>query len=399
MKDNSHIFDGQFGLERETLRVDQNGRMAQTPHPFQDDHLARDFCENQLEIITPVCRSIEEMLSALKELDSKAREVLSMGGETLWLYSNPPHIDNEREIPVARFEGPLSSKKNYRQNLERRYGKRLMLYSGIHFNFSFSEAYLRELHETQFGEEDYAAFKTNFYFCLLKQVNRYSWLIVFLTAASPVCDASFFSHDKEGISFDGYASMRNSRIGYWNQFVPELNYTHLNAYTESVRRYIQKGVLFSASELYLPVRLKPQGENSLSSLVQNGADHIELRMFDLNPLEPLGIAQKDLEFAHLLLVYRTTWDDFTFTPEMQAAAIACHKSAARYDAAETLIDGVPVKDAANAVLNDMERYFAGNEKAAGIIAYEKEKLSGRRVCEIVKEKAEEIYCRGVSRHV
>ena len=27
-------FEGRFGLERETLRVDTNGRLAQTEHPF-----------------------------------------------------------------------------------------------------------------------------------------------------------------------------------------------------------------------------------------------------------------------------------------------------------------------------------------------------------------------------
>ena len=38
--------EGNFGLEREALRVTKNGRMAQTPHPFPPDHprIVRDFC-------------------------------------------------------------------------------------------------------------------------------------------------------------------------------------------------------------------------------------------------------------------------------------------------------------------------------------------------------------------
>ena len=32
---NSHFFEGKFGIERETLRVDSFGRLAQTPHPFE----------------------------------------------------------------------------------------------------------------------------------------------------------------------------------------------------------------------------------------------------------------------------------------------------------------------------------------------------------------------------
>ena len=55
------FYKGCFGIERETLRVDSNGRLAQTPHPFGDDEsLTRDFCENQTEIVTPVCSSIDE---------------------------------------------------------------------------------------------------------------------------------------------------------------------------------------------------------------------------------------------------------------------------------------------------------------------------------------------------
>ena len=41
------FYKGKFGLERETLRVDINGRLAQTPHPFTEDgNITRDFCEN-----------------------------------------------------------------------------------------------------------------------------------------------------------------------------------------------------------------------------------------------------------------------------------------------------------------------------------------------------------------
>ncbi len=275
----NYIFKGKFGIERETLRIDRNGRLAQTLHPFDDENLSRDFCENQLEIITPVCNSISEVMKSLETLDRNARTILNQNGESLWLYSNPPHIDDESEIPIAQYDGILSAKHDYRISLARRYGKRMMLYSGIHFNFSFSEKYL----------ETFGVDKNILYFRLLKQVSRYSWLIVLLTSASPVYDSSFDEDNAHGTVFSGFSSMRNSRRGYWNQFVPQLDYTDLSAYIESVKNYIKKGVLFSAGELYLPVRLKPRGENSLEALINNGVDHIELRMFDLNPLEKLGI--------------------------------------------------------------------------------------------------------------
>ena len=51
-----YALEGNFGLERESLRVTAEGRMALTPHPFPPDHprIVRDFCENQTEINTRV---------------------------------------------------------------------------------------------------------------------------------------------------------------------------------------------------------------------------------------------------------------------------------------------------------------------------------------------------------
>lgn len=74
------IFKGKFGLERETLRVDKNGKLAQTMHPFKDDNLSRDFCENQLEIITPVCDSIDDAVRSLSELSQNAESELNKNG-------------------------------------------------------------------------------------------------------------------------------------------------------------------------------------------------------------------------------------------------------------------------------------------------------------------------------
>ena len=372
-----HIFEGKFGLERETLRIDKKGCLAQTPHPFDDENLSRDFCENQLEIITPVCNSIDEVMTSLENLDKKARAVLERNDETLWLYSNPPHIDSESEIPIARYDGIFSAKHDYRIKLARRYGKRMMLYSGIHFNFSFSDKYL----------ESFDADKNTLYFRLLKQVSRYSWLLVLLTAASPIYNISFDNDNIDGLVFSGFSSMRNSRRGYWNQFVPQLDYSDLSAYIQSIQSYIDKGVLFSAGELYLPVRLKPKGENSLEALL-NGVDHIELRMFDLNPLEELGISEKDLEFAYLFLIYLLNQEDFDFTPELQTKAIENHQSAALYDVSEVMIGNVSMKKAANDFLDKMEAFFSDISEIHNVITYQRNKLNGERICEKIKAWSE-----------
>ena len=50
-----YIKQAEFGIERESLRVNTDGRLAQTPHPFErHKNIDRDFCENQIEIIGDV---------------------------------------------------------------------------------------------------------------------------------------------------------------------------------------------------------------------------------------------------------------------------------------------------------------------------------------------------------
>ena len=383
--DNKYIFDGKFGLERETLRVTEDGSLALTPHPFAGNkHLDRDFCENQLELITAPCESIGEMMIQLKNLDNTARKELSQKNEFLWMNSNPPHISSEKDITVAEFSGDEAFKHNYRIKLELRYGKRLMLYSGIHFNFSFSEELLKSL---QRGNEGYDEFKNALYFRLSKQVFRYSWLLVLLTAASPVYDLSLDGDGLSGSGFDKKASMRNSERGYWNQFIPILDYTDLYTYIKSIQDYIDKGALFSAGELYLPMRLKPPGSNSLDALLENGVDHIELRMFDLNPLATYGMFEEDLRFAHYFMIYLSQLPDFVFTPELQEAAVKNHQSAAGYYLEDMQINGYPAMDAALGLLDDMTEYFKNIPEVLKNIDAQKEKLTkNRRYCTLIYER-------------
>ena len=375
MTKSKYFYSGKFGIERETLRVDIQNRLAQTPHPFgNDEHITRDFCENQIELVTPVCNSIDEAVDALAELDKKAREKLAKNGESIWLYSNPPHFDSEDDIPIADFTGDHSSKRAYREVLEQKYGKKLMLFSGIHFNFSFAEEFLRELNT---NNTDLHTFKNELYLRLYKQLMVHSWLLVLLTAASPYYDASLDKDGKSGIIMSEYSSLRNSKRGYWNKFLPVLDHRSLKTFTGSIKKHIVTGSLYSASELYLPVRLKPRGINSLENLAANGVDHIELRMFDLNPSAPLGIDKRDLEFAHLLSLYLLSEPDFDFTPELQEKAVRDHKNAA------LLEPDIELPERGEAIIEAMEEYFSGNENADGILEYEKQKLAGQKVCNSV----------------
>lgn len=382
---NKHIFEGLFGLERETLRVTQSGKLSSLPHPFSDNpNLSRDFCENQLELITRACPDLGTLFCEMQKLDTIVRDKLDSLSETLWLNSNPPRIKSEDDIIVANFNGDEALKKEYRLKLQERYGKRLMLYSGIHFNFSFSEEFIKSLYD---GNEDYQSFKNSLYFKLSKQVFRYGWLITLLTASSPVYDLSLDGDNQSGSGFDGYASKRSGDKGYWNKFLPILDYTDLNAYVASIKHYINSGKLFSAGELYLPVRLKPENGSEQDLLLEYGVNHIELRMFDLNPLAKLGIFRSDLEFTHYFLIYLLQLPDFDFTPQLQETAVRNHQSAARYDLSEIKINGYRAEDAAVGLLNDMSEYFKDFPNILNSIHKQKEKVTlNKRYCIEIYDK-------------
>ena len=94
----------EFGIERESLRVTSDGKLAQTIHPFSGDpHLDRDFCENQVEMIGDVFNDPTDLICQLGQFLDKINEELVKNNELLWVFSNPPGFDSEDEIPVALF--------------------------------------------------------------------------------------------------------------------------------------------------------------------------------------------------------------------------------------------------------------------------------------------------------
>ena len=171
------LLQGNFGLEKENMRVDANGHLAKTPHPFPDHaHIVRDFSEAQLEINTGVQPTPEAVVAELDEYNAeiqralhargaqeslrtrgaqKAQEARATGArltaeasastmcEYMWPSSNPPQLRGPDDIPIAQFTGALAHKTAYREHLAKHYGKYKMTFSGIHFNYSFSDELLR----------------------------------------------------------------------------------------------------------------------------------------------------------------------------------------------------------------------------------------------------------------
>ncbi len=212
---------------------------------------------------------------------------------------------------------------------------------------------------------DYQEYKNKFYLELAQRMAAYGWLLVAVTAASPLLDSSYV---EKGIYnqdvFTGMASVRCSEMGYWNEFAPILDYHSISAYAGSIRKYVDMGLLKMASELYYPIRLKPAGENTLESLCRNGVNHIELRMFDLNPLVSAGVEEKDIIFAQLLMVWLAATPSQPFSEKDQIQAVQNFKNAARYDLKTVNIltpDGeiYSVAHAALKIIEKMKEFYGG----------------------------------------
>lgn len=413
---------GEFGLEKESLRIDCNGFLSHTKHPFEEQsNITRDFCENQTELITDVFDNVDAVLGQLEQLQTRVVQTLQQletGKEFLWPFSNPPYVKGEEDIPIAQFEGEQKVKTQYRNYLAEKYGKKKMLFSGIHLNYSFSDEMLREGYqvfisksETAFSQDDrsaYQLYKNHLYLQLAQKVTKYSWFIVYLTAASPTMDISILECDekrKSSLSWQEqkqeknavpvrnehkiwkkddltkYASVRCGELGYWNDFIPVFDYRNLESYVQSIEAYVSGGRLKSVSELYYPVRLKPRGENSLEHLRDNGINHIELRMLDVNPLSPIGLIKEDVEFLHYLMLYLINQEDIKFTEEEQIQAIINEKQAAKFDDAKIYIkepegNSKQIGRAALEILQSMESFYLalGENRVLKNIRYQKEKL-------------------------
>ena len=380
------LFKGNFGLERENLRVTADGFLSKTPNPFPGEgHIVRDFSEIQLEINTDISSSPEEAVAELDSYDAQVERTLAAlpEPEYVWPFSNPPYIRSEEDIPIAQFEGEEVSKTVYREYLSDRYGRYKMAFSGIHFNYSFAD----ELLEADFALsdfDDFKAYKDELYISLAERCVAYGWIVNAVTAASPLLDPSYV--EKGNIGGDlymGLGTVRCSELGYWNFFAPILDYSSVPAYARSIQAYIDNGLIRQPSELYYPIRLKPRGVYGLEGLLKGEVSHIELRMFDLNPLYPAGINPADVLFGQLLLIWLASTPRQPFDEKDQVQAAANFKNASHYDLRTVKIvvpngEVYSVAEAALNVLGFMEEFYVGidaDERVMDCLAYQRSKFT------------------------
>lgn len=332
---NEDLLKGKFGLEKENVRVDQDGKLALTPHPkafghkMDNPYIQTDFSESQIEMITPSFDSIDDtyrFMEALQDIVS-----LELKEEYLWPSSNPPILPNDKDIPIANMNDPIAD--TYRKKLADKYGRKRQLLSGIHYNFSFDEEFMRKLYESEDRQEEYKDFKNATYFKIARNLLKYRWFLIYLTGASPVFDKTYIekcvargiSDDDESYYFQNMNSLRNSECGYRNEQPLYVSFNSMDEYVQDMKELIRSEKLLSVKEFYSPVRVKAaRSNNPLQELIQDGIAYLELRFIDLNPLYKIGISKETMQFIHLFIIFMLLKNDEPFDVEDQKIADLNH---------------------------------------------------------------------------
>ncbi len=101
------LVGGRKGVEKESLRVDEQGKIAQTPHPhalgsaLTNGDITTDYSESLIELVTPTFLTSWELLQYLTDLHQFVYR--SLGDELLWATSMPCDIRADKDIPIARY--------------------------------------------------------------------------------------------------------------------------------------------------------------------------------------------------------------------------------------------------------------------------------------------------------
>lgn len=303
LSQNSPILQATFGLERESLRINSDNRVAQTPHPEKlgsrsfHPYIQTDYSEPQLELITPVAHSTKEarrFLGAITDVAVRSMEKT----EYLWPLSMPPVISAD-EIQIAQLESDYEYQ--YRVGLAERYGKLLQSMSGIHYNFELGKDLTQQLFEAS-DYDDLITFKNALYLKLAQNFLRYRWLLTYLYGASSLAEKGFLTEEIGCVR-----SIRNSNYGYVNAPDVHISFSSLEQYVTDIEQAVASGQLSAEKEFYSAVRLR--GAKTSRDFLTKGITYLEFRNFDLNPFEPLAISQETLDTTHLFSLALLWLDD------------------------------------------------------------------------------------------
>lgn len=246
-----------FGLEKESIILDKNLDPYTIDSGF-DKNQALDFCDHQLELISDVCDSIEDLHLFMNKLSLKK-------------YPKNGYIWPISPIPCYlkfSLNNPNLSDKQYHQYLSHKYNANMLLTSGIHFNVSEFKSDLIDM---------------------IKKIYVFAPIILPFFSFSPKRDSNILS------------SRNTNKEGYYNEQEFDLDFSSLEAYNKSVDALIANGKIKQKRELYSRVRIKYDS-------------YLELRFIDLNPFYVIGISYEQLKLLETFIIWldEIEIDDFNF---------------------------------------------------------------------------------------
>lgn len=312
-----------------------------TPHPrtlgsaLTHPSITTDFSESQLELITAPHANAAQCIQELK--DTHRFVYSAIGQEMLWVCSMPCDLPADETIPIGSYGSSHvgRAKSVYRMGLGHRYGRRMQTICGIHYNWSLPGL----------SNEDY--------FSLIRNFRRHSFVLLMLFGASPAVAASFVAgrdHPLLPLGSDSYflphaTSLRMGRLGYQSDAQAALNvsYNSLEGYAASLHgalttphppyerigvrnpggeyNQLATSLLQIENEFYGTIRPKRtirSGERPLHALRERGVEYVEVRCLDLDPFEPVGIAESTLQFLDVFLLHCLLSDSPPDTPQETA---------------------------------------------------------------------------------
>lgn len=336
---------GWIGLEKETLRVAPDDSLARTPHPptlgapLTHPFITTDYSEALLEFITPPFPDARAALRFLHDIHQFVHH--RVGDELLWATSMPCVMGGEDNIPLAWYgTSNLGMMKHiYRRGLGYRYGRTMQVIAGVHFNYSLAEEFWPVFQEQEGDRRPLPAFRAESYFGMIRNLQRFGWLVPYLFGVSPAVCKSFLHGRPTALAefdadtyFGPYAtSLRMSDIGYTNSREKgcglSVSYDSLEAYIDSLAwairtpcpEYEKIGVVVDGeyrqlnanhlqieAEYYSTVRAKQapaQDEKPSLALKRRGIQYVELRSVDVNAFEPAGVNEEQLRFLEAFMVF------------------------------------------------------------------------------------------------
>jgi|TARA_R110000822_G_scaffold187752_4_gene326523 glutamate--cysteine ligase len=333
------------GIEKESLRVTPEGKLAHTPHPLAlgsaltHPQITTDYSESLLEFITPPSNNADDVLQNLENIHRFTYH--HIGDELLWANSMPCQLSGDSDIPVGQYghSNVGQMKSIYRVGLGHRYGRLMQTIAGIHYNFSVPDELWQLLRDKESPDQSLQDFKTENYFSLIRNFRRHFWLLLYLFGASPSVCRSFvrdrehqlqpFGKDDHSLHMPNATSLRMGDLGYQSKAQDQLIvcYNDIRSYVETLRQALGKPypdyeaiglkdnngnhlqlsphLLQIENEFYSTVRPKRvthSGETPLSALWERGVEYVEVRCVDLNPFQPLGIDREQMDFMDTFLL-------------------------------------------------------------------------------------------------